>query len=290
MPSRIFSARFIKDGLERIIKLFDLTQSEYQEKYRGDLYCPNSGCDAKIVFASGDVRKHFRTYPVRSKDGKIISQHVAGCEYSVEHELEERERRRRDPENKIAISSEHMLRTLKRTHDKLVNPEKSKKDKEVPEIKQKSPRTKSKGASKVSSIAGIVSSGAIEGTGREPAVYHRSVDELGDKDYYYTRAVDGYIQDMVFGNDYTYINLSRNDHLKARVLFSEAFAVNSPGIDNMVYKNYIDICKEKGDVPLVCIGEVRREDDELNIVIDSFEALMINGKRYFGIVNEFNEN
>lgn len=290
MFSRMVSARFIKNGVEKKINLSDLTETEYQEKYRGYLFCPNPNCNAKVIFVYSElVKKHFRTYrPVRSEEGTIISQHIPDCEYSVEHELTERERRRRDPNYKIAISSEHMLGTLKRVHDKLVNPQKSKKEKEALGTAPKRPSSKSKVTSQRSAtgVAGLTSNGAIEGTGREPSVYHRSINELGDRDYFYTRAVDGYINDMVFGENYTYINLIRNDNKKARVLFSEAFTVNSPGIDTMLYKNYIDIYKKKGNVPLVCIGDVGKDDYDISIVIDSWEALMINGKRYYGIVNE----
>jgi hypothetical protein len=284
----------VRNGVEKKVKLSDVTERDYQEKYRGHLFCPNSNCGAKIIFASGAFLKYFRTFPVKTEEGKIISQHVADCDYSVEHEMEERVRRRRDPELRIAISSEHILRTLKRAHEKLVNPQKTEKgkDKEVSGTKQKRPSEKSKVSSDLpaSGVPGTISNGASELTGREPSIYHRSVNDLSEHDYYYMRAVDGYIQDMILGDEYTYINLRRNDNKKARVLFSEAFAVNSPGINNTIYKKYIDLCKEQGEVPLVCIGDITRDDYEISIVIDSFEALMINGKRYYGIVNELHGN
>lgn len=284
----MISARFIKNGVEKKINLSDLTETEYQEKYRGYLFCPNPNCNARVIFAYSDlVKKHFRTYPVRSKEGAIISQHITGCEYSVEHEMAEQERRRRDPKYKIAISSKHMRDKLKSVHDDLVNPQKSKKEKETLGTSAKRPSSKSKVTSeRPSGVAGITSNGAVEGTGREPSIYHRSVNALGDRDYFYTRAVDGYIDAVVFGEDYTYINLRRNDNKKARVLFSEAFKVNSPGVDVSLYKNYIDICQRKRSALLVCIGDVRKDDYEISIVIDSWEALMIDGKRYYEMVNE----
>lgn len=288
MFSRMMSARFIKDGVEKKINLSDLTETEYQEKYRGYLFCPNPNCNARVIFVYSDlVKKHFKTYPVRSKEEAIISQHITGCEYSVEHELAEQERRRRDPNYKIAISSKHMRDKLKSVHDDLVNPRKSKKEKETLGTSPKRPSSKSKVTSeRPSGVAGITSNGAVEGTGREPSVYHRSVNALGDRDYFYTRAVDGHIDAMVFGEDYTYINLRRNDNKKARVLFSEAFKVNSPGVDVSLYKNYIDICQKKSSALLVCIGDVRKDDYEISIVIDSWEALMIDGKRYYEMANE----
>jgi len=290
MFSRMVSARFIRDGVEKKINLSDLTETEYQEKYRGYLFCPNPNCSAKVIFAYSDlVKNHFRTYPVRSKEGELLSQHIADCEYSVEHELAEQERRRRDPNYKIAISSKHMQEKLKSVHDNLINPPKPQKEIEPSSPLPKRPSSKSKinVARPATGVAGLTSNGAIEGTGREPSVYHKSVNALGDRDYFYIRAVDGYIQDMVLGEDYTYINLIRSDSKKARVLFSEAFTVNSPGVDTMLFKNYIDIYKKKGkNIPLVCIGDVRKDDYEISIVIDSWEALMVNGKRYYGIANE----
>lgn len=284
------SARFIKNGVEKRINLSDLTETEYQEKYRGYLFCPNPNCNAKVIFAYSElVKKHFRTHrPVRSQEGTIISQHIPDCEYSVEHELAEQERRRRDPNYKIAISSKHLRDKLKSVHNDLVNPKRSKKEKETLGTSPKRPSSKSKVNSErpATGVAGITSNGAVEGTGREPSVYHRSVNALNDRDYFYTRAVDGYINDMVFGADYAYINLRRNDYKKARVLFSEAFRVNSPGVDTLLYKNYIDINKKKGNILLVCIGDVRKDDYEISIVIDSWEALMIDGRRYYEMVNE----
>jgi hypothetical protein len=284
------SARFIKNGVEKRIDLSDLTETEYQEKYRGYLFCPNSNCNAKVIFAYSElVKKHFRTNrSVRSQEGMIISQHIPDCEYSVEHVLAEQERRKRDPNLKIAISSKHMRDKLKSVHNDLVNPQKTKKEKETLGKSPKRPSSKSKVNSErpATGVAGIMSNGAVEGSGREPSVYHRSVNALNDRDYFYTRAVDGYINDMVFGADYAYINLGRNDHKKARVLFSEAFRVNSPGVDTLLYKNYIDINKKKGNVLLVCIGDVRKDDYEISIVIDSWAALMIDGRRYYEMVNE----
>ena len=284
----MMSARFIKNGVENSINLSSLTEEEYQEKYRGYLFCPNPNCTARVIFAYSDlVKKHFRTYPVRSKEKTIISQHIPGCEYSVEHELKEQERRRRDPKYKIAISSNHMRDKLKRVHDDLVNLSKAKRGKEKLVKSPKRPSSKSKVSSgRPAGVAGITSNGAIEGNDREPSVYHRSVNVLDDRDYFYTRAVDGYVDTMVLGEDYTYINLRRNDTKKARVLFSEAFKVNSPGVDVSLYKNYIDICRKRGNALLVCIGDVRKDDYEISIVIDSWEALMINGKRYYEMVNE----
>jgi hypothetical protein len=286
MFSKMKSARFIKNGVEKKINLFELTEKEYQEKYRGYLFCPNANCNARVIFAYSDLmKKHFRTYPVRTKEGTIISQHITGCEYSVEHKLTEQERRRKDPEYKIAISSQHMRDKLKSVHNDLVNPRKSKK--ETLGTAPKRPSSKSKVISeRPSGVAGIMSNGAVEGTGRAPSVYHRSVNALGDRDYFYTRAVDGHIDEMVLGEDYIYINLRRNDQKKARVLFSEAFKVNSPGVDVSLYRNYIDICQKKRSALLVCIGDVRKDDYEISIVIDSWEALMIDGKRYYEMVNE----
>lgn len=287
MFSRMKSARFIKNGVETTINISDVTENLYQEKYRGYLFCPNAKCNAKVIFAHSDVvKKHFRTYPARVKDGEPHSQHIEGCTYSVDHDLMEQERKRRDPNYKIAISSKHMYAKLKTVNDDIVNPRAAIKE-QSEAVSKKQSSSKSKGSSKPSvGVAGVMVDGTSESTDREPSVYHRSVNILGDRDYFYTRAVDGYIDSIVFGNDYTYINLRRNDHKKARVLFSEAFRVNSPGVDISVYKKYIDNCQKNNNILLVCIGDIRKDDYEISIVIDTWEALMINGKRYYEIVND----
>ena len=131
MSLRILSAWYKKDGIEKKINLSELTDEEYENKYDGYLFCPNRNCNARIIFASGNLLKYFRTHPARVEDDKIINEHLDDCPYSVEHEIEDRARRRRDPNLLQSVSPEHMRRVLRRAFEIHVNPEKNKKKTEA---------------------------------------------------------------------------------------------------------------------------------------------------------------
>lgn len=288
MALRILSAWFRKNGIEKKIDLSELTDEEYEKKYVGHLFCPNRNCNARIIFASGNQLKYFRTHPARIDDGMVVNEHIDDCPYFVEHEIEERARRRKDPNILYSISQEHMRRVLKKAYERQVNPEKFKKDPQPPDgvKKRASSATRTDLSLQPAGRAGLGIDGAVAGSEKEPSIYQKFIDDISDKDYLETQCIVGEVKDMVTGNDYTYINLNTKNNRKARILFSEAAAVNSPGMKIGTFKDYIDFCNIEGQTPIICsIGRITKDEYEISVVIEDYHAILINGMGYYGLLN-----
>lgn len=73
-------AIFKSDAFERTIKATDIhSMSDYQENYRGRLYCCTPGCPAKVKWASYNGKTpFFATWP--------YSQHAPSCPYAFERD------------------------------------------------------------------------------------------------------------------------------------------------------------------------------------------------------------
>ena len=94
---------------------------------------------------------------------------------------------------------------------------------------------------------------------------------------------------MTIDGEYPYINFVTNDGRKARILFSEAFSVNSPAVyqNIRVYKSYIDLRNQEGNSPFVaCIGKITKDNFEISIVLESSETINIDKKNFYKILRE----
>jgi hypothetical protein len=260
------------------------------------LFCPNRECNARIVYASGEELKYFRTWPWRAKgvNGEVVNEHIDGCPYIVEHELGEKQSRRTDPNALYQLSLEHVKRVLNNAYDAYKHPEKRNKPNSAEDAKKR-PSTKSKVDSGLEprGQAGLVIDGASEKAEKEPSVFRKNIDDISETDYGNMPCVVGPVAEMVIEGDHPYITFLTKDHRKARILFSEAFAVNSPEVFRNigVYKNYIDSAINEGVTPTVCcIGKIVRDDYEVSVVFEDYHCLQIENKGYYQIVNEIHRH
>lgn len=293
MALRILSAIYRKNGIEKIITLSEITKEKYEKEYKGYLYCPNPDCTARIIFASGDKRTYFRTWRIKLIDkNEIVDQHIPGCQYYVERELEERVIARNDPNLYYKLSSNHKRNVLRRAYDYEFNAEKFKKTKNDDEKSHKRASSKSRIDRTIQARgrAGLGSDGAVEGAEREPPVYRKQIDDISDADSDSVHCVTGYVNDLVYDN-YYYFTFVTRDGRNARILISEAFAVNNPTqYDNIgIYKKYIDFRKKNGIKPFVCcIGKITKDEYGISIIPEEYVDIELDRKGYYGILNEIN--
>lgn len=57
----IHTARYQRNGKEKVIEITGMNKRLYDEHYRGSLFCPTLGCPAKVSYIRGS-RPHFRTW------------------------------------------------------------------------------------------------------------------------------------------------------------------------------------------------------------------------------------
>lgn len=291
MALRILSAIYRNGSTEEEITISEMTKEKYEKIYKGYLFCPTEGCNAKIIYASGEkVTPYFKTSKAKQVDNKIINEHDENCIHYVEYDLQGRVIRRNNPELYYALSATHIKKVLKNTYDRQFNPDKFKKKGVNTTPKKKSPSNRGKNSIiKSKGQAGLsATDGAIKSKGREPNIYRKSIEEVSINDYDSVQCIYGFIEDMILDNDYPYIIFKTNDNKKARILFSEAFAVNYPTqYDNVhVYKNYIDSQPKENPAFCSCVGKVLKDDFEYTILLEDYFALEINNKNYYQIIND----
>lgn len=291
MRLRILKAVFKDNGVKKVVGLSDITDSNYESIYNGHLFCPNPNCNARIVFVSGSKRTYFRTWRARVVQGEILNEHIEDCPYYVEHELEERTVRRTDPNLYYKLSTDHIRRVLRNAYDRQFNPDKFKKDNKPSEDITKRPSSKSKVDNSLQPIgrAGLGVDGALDVAEKEPSIFRKSIDDVSEIDYSNIQCIFGSVEDIILDGQYPHITFMTKNNKKARVLFSEAFAVNNPSVftNIKIYKQYIDLIKHSGENPFICcVGKITKDDYEVSIIIEDYRALEIDRKGYYEIVNQ----
>lgn len=284
--------RFIKDGKVEKIRLDQMTKVSYQKDYKGYLFCPNPKCDARVVYASGDINPpHFKTLKVKVKDGEVFNEHIDGCIYSVEHEIEERERIKKDPAFLRLLSPHHIKDILRKAYDKQFNIEEENQENKSSNTNNRT-KTKSqlsdKDRAKSAPVAGLATDGATatEEKEREPRVSKRDINNVLEKDYDTVLCVMGFIQEMDFRKRDGYVYLKTNNGKPARILFSEAFAVNNQAqYDGFgVIKRYFEHLKtEEKEVFCCCVGKIIKDDFGTTVLPDHYICFRVNDKDYYGI-------
>lgn len=295
MPFRMTEVRFIKDGVTKRIRLEQMTKKQYEEEYRGYLFCPNPKCDAKVVYASGDIYPpYFKTSPASVKDGEIYNEHIDGCYYSVEHEIEEKERLRKDPSFLISLSPDHIGHILNDAFNKQFKKDGDGEEKKAgTDEKRKTPSsfTDKNSKTKTAGVAGLATDGAKEPTEREPNVYKRDIDSINERDYDTVLCVTGFAEEMNFTPKFGYINL-RSKGKRARIFFNEAFTVNNeaqyPSFG--IFKRYFEQLRAKDEeVFCCCVGKITRDEYEVSVTPDYFNSFRMNNRNYYSLIRMFHD-
>ena len=295
MRLRIFKAVFKGNDVKKVVGLSDITNSNYENIYNGHLFCPNPECNARIIFVSGNKRTYFRTWRAKVIKGEIVNEHIEDCPYYVEHELEERAIRRTDPNLYYRLSADHIRRVLRNAYDRQLNPDKFKKKVEPLEgtTKRASSKSRIDNSLQPRGRAGLGVDGALDEAEKEPSIFRKSIDDVSEIDYSNIQCIYGSVEDIILDGQYPYITFLTKNNKNARVLFSEAFAVNNPAVftNIKIYKQYIDFIKHGGGNPFICcIGKIIKDDYEVSIVIEDYRALDIDRKGYYEIVNQMMHN
>ena len=299
MSRTITNAIYKKDNMNKSITLKDITKKSYKEIYRGHLFCPHDGCNARIVYSAGgeNIAPHFKTWKIAKIAEDIKDEHVLTCPYSIQHQLEEKIRRRTDSGIVYQLSSSHIKSILKNAYRK-----KFKSDNEsdtsdiVSKSTKKSPIKKSKTDVSVNPIgvAGLGIDGAKEADEKEPPVYRKDIDNVTNLDYNSVLCIEGYAVNFEKKNNYAYINLEDKNSRKCRVLFNEAFSVNS--VNQAMYDNihivgkYINHLNSSGEKAYCCcVGKIIKDEYEVSVIPEAWDWFTINDLGFYRILSELNK-
>lgn len=265
----ILSARFIKDGLVREYDRREITPQLYNSTLKGNLYCPTSNCNARIVYNSG-VRSFLRTWS--------FDDHTEDCP----HRFERTKGRVGVDTSKfitVQLSDERKKRALKEALKRF-----KMSSEELEAVKPKHPLRRNPSTTSrkvvpasVAVIQGDESSSEGEQSFRGPNLSKRTPDMLKDNDLGKPRLIMGNLESISISGDVANIVVEENG-AKVSIKFEEVFRANSPEYLGLFHhiSDYIH-SEELSEVVITAIGEVKKADGSFELSVFYGHDLEING-------------
>ncbi|MED0673759.1 hypothetical protein P4S95_26730 [Aneurinibacillus aneurinilyticus] len=275
MEIRISEAICRMNNRSKVITPSDLDKSLYKIKYRGSLFCPHPGCEARVSFISlNNGTKYFRKWR--------FDTHTSGCPYENSYEEIVRKRKQLNPDYVYRLSDEHIDAVLRRAHDALQG-----KHRKKGSSSKKTIIKPSKSAEDLELIGtpGLSFETENLSTEREVSIYLRLAENISKEDLGEVRCVVGKVTFMWLHEDYAYINLQSNGE-QIKIHFNEAFKESNSAEFSLFHhvKHYIN---ENEDSICCCIGKVYHTPSGYDIRPDRFGAFSINQKKLYAIVNDY---
>ena len=272
MDFKISIAKYISDGVEEEIKAKDiLTRELYYEKYRGNLFCKEPGCTAKLHHVDlNNGSKFFRTNPGKNNPHKDKCPSEVRYDGTTTYSIGNGEA--------VEVPDKHIKGTLDRRR-------KAHKDRLEGKSKTSSSRGDKGGKrndippKSIGLEGGVTPSlnggGKIsEDNNKGTRIIGKQSHQITEKDYNKPRCVDGYIKDIFIYDDSIEIEFMEKGEYRIFIEFGEAFKDNNISAFNGLkrIKDYIEYVKGKGErVYCACVGLVVKRSEK--IVIEVYKEI-----------------
>lgn len=281
---RMMSARYINDEQNSLINLREMTTKDYENIYKGFLFCPTKGCFARVTYSGGNT-PHFRTWK--------LEEHKSGCLHEFDR-IPIRRGVETDNSFSVDIGYDRRQNALKDAFKlmNMTNEELKEQKKKKSERKKTNPTVqgKVKNADVKTTLVGGELTEEITGF-RGRNLSKRYVDTISNSDIGEIRLVMGEVTGIRQVDNVAKIFIERND-VRINVVFEEAFIAepsNSSYLNKFgAIEKYIDDYEE---VQFTGIGEIRRNirTEELELVIYSGTDFKIDNADMVRIFMEYNE-
>lgn len=271
----------------------NITRKEYEEIYKGKLYCEYSDCNAELIYnerQKGKFKRYFST--------KQESKHKPGCLNEISHKGSKAPVIRIKG-NDVNISDKHIDNVLgdayKSFYEKLHPSEikkiprkrKAKKDKDIPKTNDDEKPT-------VSVISTPTTNG--EGNtiveGKEPFIYKREVADIKEDDKNSYKEVHAIVNDIRFYEDEVYIDLKGLDGSEFSVYIGVPFK-NSYEQEFKLLHNLEEYIKRQKEVnePIICtsVGEIMEIDNKPVVQIYSYRHIKLDNLGLYKIINKLSK-
>lgn len=280
-------------GRVKRIELEDMTKSFFREN-RENIFCPNELCNAKIEYCEGNKRTFFRTKRSRVEGEYVYEEHVEGCPYGIDHNLGHKPKTIYDPNIGYLIDDNHIKKSLERAFRQHKDPEYGK--------SKKRSKKRAKEPSNISTVKeevitrgkGVIGVNEENSTGtentRQPYLYQRFIDDIGEKDFDNSRLVKGNIIGFVYEDSYISILLETSTNLRARIFFSEQYRVDNPQpYEQIKYyeKYYNEQLALNQKVFIACAGDVKKDNFDISVNVRSYKHINIDGKEHFELLRRY---
>ncbi|MBX4258839.1 hypothetical protein KTC96_14270 [Clostridium estertheticum] len=211
---------------EEIINAYEINGKEYQEIYKGKLFCTEHDCNAILVHndkQKGGVSKYFSTKP--------HSSHKDGCTNEVIHNGTRASIRKAGTIG-VNINDAHKKRVLDEAYkifSEVLNPTTDNRLTQKTKKKKSTTLKTDDAISRSSDVGGVP---IVDGSGqdidgiRPPYVYKREVSELTNDDVGTTKEVHGIVEGIRIRSDKVYIDLIGIKKEKISLHIGNPFKIN----------------------------------------------------------------
>ncbi|MFY8226241.1 hypothetical protein [Clostridium perfringens] len=288
------SARYKEDG-EIFIDVYaeNITPKQYEEIYKGRLYCEYSDCNAELIYAERQKGRFIRYFSTRQG-----SRHKLGCPNEIHHSGSKASIIRVKG-NDANISDKHIDKVLSDAYKSFcekLNPSNFKKKKHVSHKKKVEVSRINDENPVISIISTPTTNGEGEAIieGKEPYIYKREVSDIKSEDKNSYKEVHALVKDIRLYEDEVYIDLIGLDGSEFSVYIGIPFKNSYSKEFRLLYylKEYIE--KQKlSNKQIICtsIGEIMELGNKPVIQIYSYRHIRLDNLGLYKIINTFqNEN
>ncbi|PAD25237.1 hypothetical protein CHH62_13190 [Niallia circulans] len=282
----IYEAYYRDNDKQELVDINNITVDDYNNKYKGHLFCTTTNCTAKLSYVTRDNNaNHFRTWRE--------SPHIESCIYFFE-KTKSREGRRTEGEVTGTASDERIKRSLREAFalEMLSEAERNKRlerDREKRRIRRE--RERIRGARDISPVHRIVTNpDEINETTLSDGfrLFKKNADALQERDIGQTRTVTGILKNVVINNSTNCTVDIEKNNIKVSIKFEEAFfAANNRFIGMFHYiERYFN---ENNGLLFSATGEVRynQKSNQYEIVVFNSIGFLVHGKSLESIAAEY---
>ncbi|MDU2459636.1 MAG: hypothetical protein E7D28_06715 [Clostridium sp.] len=279
----IKQALYLNDGERKLVLAEDITKAEYEETYKGKLFCPIEGCSAEFVHKErqkGGNTSYFCTLP--------NSEHKENCPNKVNRDGERARRISIDGIGGVELNEGHARNVLRDTY-KLATGKKKKSSSGGKRSKGKSPVTGGKDS--VEEVKTTITGGGIIGkeiSEKQPYVYKKSVSDflISPIDTY---CVYGEVVAISTSDDEVVFTIKDSKN-KLSIYAGNPFKINYPQEFKLLnaFKRYLDSCSDS-PVICACICISKKTKDGMVAELMDYRNIFINDLSLMQVVNFLNQ-
>lgn len=275
-------ALYLNDGERKLILAEDISKAEYEEIYKGKLFCPIDGCSAEFVHKErqkGGNTSYFCTLP--------NSEHKDNCPNKVNRDGERDRRISIDGIGGVELNEDHARNVLRDTYKLATG--KKKKSSGGKRGKSKSAVTgvESKGIEIKPTIAGGGKIGK-ELTEKQPYVYKKSVSDflISPIDTY---CVYGEVVSISISDDEVVFTIKDSKN-RLSIYAGNPFKVSYPQEFKLLkaFKRYVDTC-DTAPVICACICISKHSSNGIVAEVMDYKSIYMNDLSLTQVINFLNQ-
>lgn len=285
----MYTARYKTDNIEKNIDAEEMTRNQYEQLYKGNLFCEYGDCDAEILFnerQKGGFLRYFSTKPG--------SKHKPGCRHEIFHDGT-KSPVIRIKGNDVNVSDKHINDVLTDAYKTFYN--------KLFSIKTNKPKTGSnkKNNNKVkktdeneeptfSLVATPLANGSGQTIveGKEPYIYKREISDIKNDDKNSCKEVHALVEGIRIYENEVFIDLKGLDGNQFCAYIGTPFKTECPQEFNLLrnFESYI-MLKNQINQPIILtsFGEIMELDKKPVIQIYSYRHLKLDNLGFYQVIN-----